>query len=71
MSRTRTALRTLVEILIIFVASLGVIGLIQDYFWYSQPTLVTADKIQLKYVAAGMVTLAHLLVVVRRRTRPR
>ena len=58
--------RTIIELLIVFCASVGIIGMIQDYFWLTQPQLLSPEKVQLKYSAAVMATIGHLLVVLRR-----
>jgi hypothetical protein len=59
---------SIVELLIVFLASAGLIGTLQDYFWLSDPQLLDADKVQLKYFAALLASIGHLLVILRRHT---
>ncbi len=58
--------RTIVELIIVFFASVGIIGIMQDYFWLTQPDSLSPEKVQLKYSAATMAAIGHLLVVLRR-----
>ena len=69
MTRTGTIamLKAATEILIVFAGALGVIGLIQDYHWLSDPDSIDREQVRLKYIAGFVVAIGHGLLMYRRR----
>jgi hypothetical protein len=59
LNKTKTILKVIAELLIVFAGAAGVIGMFLDYSWVTEPNIITDEKIILKYFSAVLVAIAH------------
>jgi hypothetical protein len=64
--RTKAFFKIVAELLIVFTGAVGVVGLFQDYFWFSDPEIITGQKIILKYFAGLLAAILHGLLMLQR-----
>ena len=61
------SLKVIAELLVVFAGAIGVVSMIQDYYWFSSPELITDDKVTLKYFAGILAVLFHGVFMLRNR----
>jgi hypothetical protein len=64
--RTKAFFKIVAELLIVFTGAVGVVGLFQDYYWFSDPGVITNQKIILKYFAGLLAAVLHGLLMLQR-----
>lgn len=65
-NRTKSNLKVIAELLIVFTGAVGVIGMFLDYSWITEPNIITKEKIILKYISGLIVAIAHGVMMLLR-----
>ena len=67
--RTKAVLRVVSELLIVFAGVVGVAGMFLDYYYFTEPEIITNETITLKYYVGLLAVIAHSIILMRARNK--